>query len=178
MKSTLKLGRPGDTDSSPHWSFLIVLFWVALTSLAAGAALALAVNATLLILAIFGGANLLFMALVALLAKRREGRQAKPAVAITLRRDVPSSRRSVMGTSAIVADEGSSFIVLPAHARADEMTRVLFAQQNYFPVAQGQEVVGVLFKGRLLSALARGQGDRLLAELMNPTSSPRPVLAS
>ena len=67
------------------------------------------------------------------------------------------------------------------------MARVLFAQQSYFPVAQGREVVGVVSKGRLLRAMAQGQGDRLIAELMNHRSAdllawkqrlPRPVLVS
>ncbi len=57
--------------------------------------------------------------------------------------------------------------MLPAHARADEMARLLFAPQSYFPVKQDREVVGVISKGRLLSALAQGQGDCMIAELMN-----------
>ena len=59
----------------------------------------------------------------------------------------------------------------------DEMRRVLFAHQNYFPVTRGQEIVGIVSKGRMLSALAHGQGDRLIVELMNPANSARPVLA-
>ena len=77
MKSTWNLGRLGGVDSSPHWSFLIVLFWVALTSLAAGAALALAVEAAFFILAVFAAANLSFMALFVVCAKRLEARVAK-----------------------------------------------------------------------------------------------------
>ena len=79
--------------------------------------------------------------------------------------------------TAVHAGKSPSFIVLPAHARADEMARVLFAHQSYFPVAQGREVVGVVSKGRLLRAMAQGHGDRLIAELMNSASSARPVFA-
>jgi hypothetical protein len=57
------------------------------------------------------------------------------------------------------------------------MTRVLFMHQNYFPVIQGREVVGVVSKGRLLCTLAHGQGDRLIAELMNPSIAVQPLLA-
>jgi hypothetical protein len=60
----------------------------------------------------------------------------------------------------------SSLIVLPAHARADEVASVLFSPQYYFPVIQGGEVVGVLSKAEILRALANGRGDRLVAELM------------
>jgi hypothetical protein len=52
------------------------------------------------------------------------------------------------------------------------MSRVLSAQQSYFPVAQGREVVGMISKGRLLCALAQGEGDRLIVELMNHPQSP------
>ena len=163
MKPSWCLQRFAVTDGSPHWSFLLVLFWVALTSLAAGAALALAVNAAFLILAVFGGANLLFMSLCVILAKRGEARSASGSPA-----EWPSPD---------AADKGPPFVVLPAHARAADMTRVLFSGQSYFPVTQGSEVVGTISKGRLLCALAHGQGDRLIAELMNHASSARPVLA-
>ena len=182
MRSTLKLGHPGDTDSSPHWSFLIILLWVALTSLAAGAVLALAVNAALLILAVYAATNLLFMALVAYLARRRKasrggGLAAERAPGVLRDRRHAGPAGPVAGASPTM-HEGPSFIVLPAHARADEVARVLFSRQGYFPVVQGREVVGVVSKGRLLSALAQGQGDRLMTELMNSTVSARPVLAS
>ena len=54
MKYSWKLGQLAGIDIYLHWSFLIVPAWVALTSLAAGASLVWAVNATLLILALFG----------------------------------------------------------------------------------------------------------------------------
>ena len=54
MKYAWKLGRLCGIDIYLHWSFLIVPAWVALTSLAAGAALASAVNATLFIFTVFG----------------------------------------------------------------------------------------------------------------------------
>ncbi|MGA2258065.1 MAG: site-2 protease family protein, partial [Thermoguttaceae bacterium] len=54
MNYSWKLGRLCGIDIRLHWSFLIVPAWVALTSLAAGATLASAVNATFFILTIFG----------------------------------------------------------------------------------------------------------------------------
>ncbi|MGA2259519.1 MAG: hypothetical protein ABSG53_32995, partial [Thermoguttaceae bacterium] len=154
MKSSWNLSRLGGIASSPYWSFLVALFWVALTSLAAGVALALAFHAAFFILAAFGCANLLVMALLVVLARRR----GAPGVKFQIAGDSP-----VESQSAVHADRCPSFIVLPAHARADEMTRVLFAHQSYFPVAQGREVVGVISKGRLLRAMSRGHGDRLIA---------------
>jgi hypothetical protein len=134
---------------------------VALTALAAGAVLASAVNATFF----------LFAALVGI-----------PLIAlVTLGRDAWSPRRTATSAAAPAPRAGEdcpSFIALPAHARADELTRVLFSHQTYFPVTQGREVVGVISKGRLLSALAHGRGDRLIAELMNDTASARPMLVS
>jgi hypothetical protein len=158
VKSSLNLGRHVGSDQTPHWPFLIELFWVALTSLAAGAALALAVDAAFFILAVFACTNLSFMALMVFVARRRAARGPQAKTTSDSTRESPS---------ADPADDCSSFIVLPAHARADEMARVLFARQSYFPVAQGREVVGVVSKGRLLSALAHGQGDCFIAELMN-----------
>ena len=166
MKPSWNLNRLRGTARSTHWSFLAALLWVALTSLAAGAALALAVHAAVFILAAFVSANLLFMALVVFLAKRRETPGKKFQVA---------SDSPVESQSAVAADECPSFTVLPAHARADEMARALFAHQSYFPVAQGREVVGVISKGRLLRAMAQGHGDLLIAELMNSASSARQV---
>ncbi len=154
-----------------HRSCLTVPTLVALTSLAAVAVLAPAVNAT-------------FSLLAALVAG------VSVIVLVALWRRVFSSRRSVTSTAAgskttespapavSAGEDCPTFIVLPAHARADELTRVLFAQQTFFPVTQGREVVGVISKGRLLCALAHGQGDRLIAELMNHTASARPLFAS
>jgi len=154
-----------------HRSSLTAPTLVALTSLAVGAVLASAVNATFSLLAAFvAGVSV--------------------SVLIARCRHVMSSRQNVMSTAAgsqntespapavRAGEDCPSFIVLPAYARADELTRVLFAQQTYFPVAQGGEVVGVICKGRLLCALSHGQGDRLIAELMNHTASARPMLAS
>jgi hypothetical protein len=129
---------------------------VALTSLAASAVLVLVVSATFSLLA----ALATFAVLVggaAVLARRR---RASAAARGAKRPELPPPPSPDAG-------DCSSFIVLPAHARADEVTRVLFAQQSYFPVAQGREVVGVISKGRLLSSLAHGEGGHLIAELMN-----------
>jgi hypothetical protein len=120
-----------------------------------------------LIFAIFACVNLLFMALAAFLAKRREAPGATHIVPAT------PANSPAKSPSSVLVDEDPSFIVLPAHARAKDMTRVLFARQSYFPVAQGGEVVGVISKGRLMSALADGQGDCLIAELMNHASRAR-----
>jgi Zn-dependent protease len=65
-----------------------------------------------------------------------------------------------------------AIVLLPAHARADEVGNVLFSHQYYFPVIQGGEVVGVLSKVTLLKALANAQGDRLVAELMTESCRP------
>ena len=67
-------------------------------------------------------------------------------------------------------------MVLP-HARADEVTPVLFQRQNLYPVAQGGQVVGVVSKGRLLWAIANGHGNRLITELMNQSGGEGPQFA-
>jgi hypothetical protein len=106
-----------------------------------------------------GSLNLLFVALFVFLAARREARETET--------EAHADRKSAAGPQA--ADAAESLIVLPAHVRADEVTRVLFARQSFFPVAQGGEVIGVVSKGRLLRAIANGRGDRLIAELMDHT---------
>jgi hypothetical protein len=140
---------------------------VALTLLATGAVLAPAVNATFPILAVLVCGVLALGGLTAVLAVCKRTRAVYPRA---------KKSESPMPPIAVV-DGSLSFIVLPAHARADEMTRVLLAHQNYFPVAQGREVVGAISKCRLLTAIALGQGDRLIAELMNHTGRLQPVLA-
>jgi len=160
----------GGGSAWPHWSFLAALFSVALTLLAAGAALAMAFRAAFFLLVVFGSVSLLYFALFSPLARRHEDSGTKRVRA--------ANESPAQSQSAVCADISPSFIVLPAHARADEMTRVLFARQSYFPVAQGREVVGVVSKGQLLRAMAQGHGDRLIAELMNPARSARPVFTS
>ena len=54
MNYSWKLGRLCGVNIYLHWSFLIVPTWVALTSLAAGAALVPAVSAAFFVLAVFG----------------------------------------------------------------------------------------------------------------------------
>jgi len=126
--------------------------------LAAGAVLASAVNATFFLVAVLVGGVLVFVGL----AVRKRARAATPGF-----------KRTESPTPAQKAIKDSpSFIVLRGDARADEMSRVLSAQQSYFPVAQGREVVGMISKGRLLCALAQGEGDRLIVELMNHPQSP------
>jgi hypothetical protein len=161
MKTALK-----SEGASHRWS-LTVPSLVALTVLAAAAVLASAVNAAFFILAAFAAGGLVFAGLAAVLAVGERSRAT-----------TPGAKKYKSPTPAVEAiEDRPSFIVLPAHARADEMRRVLFAHQNYFPVTQGREIVGIVSKGRMLSALAHGQGARLIVELMNSANSARPVLA-
>src|SRR5271165_3556256 len=71
MKYSWKLGRLCGIDVRLHWSFLIVPAWVGLTSFAAGATVASAVNAIFFVLAIF--ACVLLHELGHALAARRYG---------------------------------------------------------------------------------------------------------
>jgi hypothetical protein len=158
VKYSWKLGRICGIDVNLHWSFLIVPAWVALTWLATGSVLVSGVSASLFLLAVFVYALLYDF-----------GHAARSVVATTLR----ASREA----SLVRPQPCSSVLTLPAHARADEVTGVLFSPQNYFPVLQGSEIVGVLSKSRLLRALANGHGDRLVAELMIGDSGPEPSLA-
>ena len=140
---------------------------VALTMLATGTILVPAVNATFPILAAIACGALALAVLTAAIVVRKRTHAVNP-----------HAKKFDFPMLPVAAIEGSpSFIVLSAHARADEMTRALFAHQDHFPVVQGREVVGVITKCRLLCAIALGQGDRLIAELMNRTGSLQPVLA-
>ncbi len=155
MRTKLNSKRPWR-----HW-LLTVPSLAAMAALAVGAASAPAANAAFPLFAGLVGLPLI--------------------VLVALSRGFWSWRGDAASAAAPAAGAGAdcpSFIVLPAHARADELTRVLFSHQTYFPVAQGREVVGVVSKGRLLCALAHGQGDHLIAELMNDTASARPMLVS
>jgi Zn-dependent protease len=105
-----------------------------------------------------GSANLMFVALFVFLAARREANE----VAAEAHADAQP-----VAAPQLALDDSESSIVLPAAARADEVSRLLFQRQNFYPVAQGGEVVGVVSKGQLLWAIANGHGDRLIAELMN-----------
>ena len=133
----------------------VLALWIShsrATRIAAGVGQVAAIGLGLL--GLMGNLNLLLVAIFVYLAGRGEVAAAAPASEI-VHQSPPVELRS----------EGA-FLVLPAHARADEVTDVLFSSQNYFPVTQGGEVVGVLSKSRLLRALANHQGDRLVAELM------------
>jgi hypothetical protein len=128
-----------------------------LASLAAGATLASAVNATFFIAAVFG--CVLLVALFVFRAARQDAHAADAAAhAETKLADVQSS-----------LGETSSWIVLPAYARVNDVTRVLFQRQNLYPVVQCAEVVGVISKAQLLWAIGNGHGDRLIADMMNHT---------
>lgn len=127
------------------------------------AAMGQAMAVLLAILGLMGNVSLLLVAALVFVAARSEARMADPRVPAP---DQPATD-----------GQPTSFVMLPAHARADEEERAVFAPQYYFPVIQGGEVVGVLSKTALLSALANGHGDRLIAELMGPTPDRIPCVA-
>ena len=116
----------------------------------------------LAVLGLFGNLNLLLIALFVFLAARSEA-------------DAVASQTSLPSQPA--ADEVlAPIMLLPARARADQVTRALFAPQDYFPVVQDGEVVGILSKVTLLSALANGEGQRLITELMVDVDQATPRL--
>jgi Zn-dependent protease len=131
------------------------------TQIAAGLGQAMAV--LLAILGLMGNWGLLLAAMFVFVAARNEARMA--------------AIQESAADEIAVPNESAALIMLPAHARADEEGRALFSPQYYFPVVQGSEVVGVLSKASLLRALARGQGDRLIAELMVQTREPASCVA-
>jgi Zn-dependent protease len=106
-----------------------------------------------------GSVNLCFVALFVFLAARREASETDAGAYADRPAAVPESS---IGAAA-------AWVVLPVHARANEVIGLLFHGQDLYPVVQGTEVVGVVSKGRLLWAIANGHGDRLIAELMNRT---------
>jgi Zn-dependent protease len=114
----------------------------------------------LTVMGLFGSWNLLLVGLFVFVAARGEADRAAS------RPTMPSSPD---------ASEGGPLVLLPAHARADEVARAVFAEQYYFPVVQGREVVGVLPKAALLRALANRQGDRLIADLMTEQENFNPA---
>jgi Zn-dependent protease len=113
-----------------------------------GLALALAV------IGLFGNlnVNLMLIAAFVFLAARSEANAA-------------ASAASAPGQAAANAMP-APILLLPAHARANDVTRALFAPQSNFPVVLDGEVVGIVPKAALLSALAKGDGYRPIAELM------------
>ncbi len=130
------------------------------TQIAAGVGQALAV--CLAVIGFFGSANLVLIGLFIFLAARGE------AHAVAAQAPTPSRPPA--------PELPPSIILLPAHARANELTRALFAPQGNFPVVQGGEVVGILSKATLLSALANGKGSRLIGELMMDADRATPRL--
>jgi Zn-dependent protease len=105
----------------------------------------------LAILGVAGNPALLFVALFVFWAARSEARLA--------------GFQSTNTAEPTATAQTGSYTMLPAHARADDVARALFTEQYYFPVVQEDTVIGVLSKAALLTALANGQGDRLVAEL-------------
>jgi hypothetical protein len=158
-----QVGRLWGSAIGRHWLFLIVPTWVALTALAAAARLPAVVKATLFIVS-----GLWLVAIYVFAALRGNAALATKgeAVAETPSGPLPTSPKS------------TSFVMLSAHGRVSEAEIALFSQQYYFPVVQGREVVGVLSKAALSHALADGDGDRLIVELMVHTGevASRPAL--
>jgi Zn-dependent protease len=114
----------------------------------------------LAVVGLFGNVNLLLVALFVFLAARSEA-------------DAVASEASIPNRQA-AREMPASLMLLPAHARADEVTGALFTRQGSFPVVQGDEVVGILSKATLLGALANGGGHRLIAQLMMEADRPMP----
>ena len=152
MNDSRRLGRLFGSDVYRRWPLLIVPIWVAVTLLAAVAALVSAVNAALFILAALACVSVLLVGWFVFSTGSGKAERTSP-------RAVPSA----------TADDRLPVVFLPARARADEVAPALFSRQCYFPVAQGGEVVGVLSKAALLRAVANGWGDRLIVELMAET---------
>ncbi len=152
MNYSQRPGRLLGVDACRRRPFLIVPIWAALILLAAGAALASAVNAALFILAALACASVLAVGWFVFSGDGAE--KASPTAA-------PPS----------LAGNRPPVVFLPARARADEAAAALCSPQCYFPVAQGGEIVGVLPKAALLRAMANGWGDRLIVELMAETVS-------
>jgi Zn-dependent protease len=129
------------------------------TRIAAGVGQGLAI--CLALVGLLGNWTLLLVALFVFVAARAE------ADAVTAQSLTAQQANAAPCTTPAVSN---ALVLLPAHARADEVTQAMFSQQHYFPVVQGGEVVGVLSKATLLRALANDQGDWLVAELMTDTS--------
>ena len=115
----------------------------------------------LALVGLFGNWNLLFVAAFVFIAARSEVEA------------VVSSRAT--GAQPVRTAEDSPYLFLPAEARAEEVARVLFTQQFYFPVMQGGTVIGILSRPMLLWALTHGRKDRLVAELMSVRGEPSAV---
>ncbi len=92
---------------------------------------------------LFGNLNvtLVLVALFVFLAARSEADAVAAHAPPPVRSPVPETPPSI--------------VLLPAHARANELTRALFAPQGNFPVVQGGEVVGIVSKAALLTPWPR-----------------------
>ncbi len=153
MNHSWKLDRLWGAALRRHWPLLTVPAWVAITALVAGANLPAAVKAAFFIVS-----SLSLVAIFVLAAVRYNAKMARNAA--------PATKKS------------AAFVMLSAHGRVSEAEVALLSQQYYFPVVQGRDVVGVLSKAALSSALAGGNGDRLIVELMVQTGdvASRPAL--
>jgi Zn-dependent protease len=118
----------------------------------------------LVIAGLFGSWNLLLVGLFVFVAARSEAGALVPRTTKALPQEV--------------ADDHGPKVVLPSHARATDVARALYSKQNYFPVLQGCQVVGVISKGVLLKALANEQGDRLVVELVSEKNAATPLVTT
>ena len=108
---------------------------------------------------LFWNPLLVFIALLVFLGAGEEGAraQARSAVEGVPVREATMTQFSTLG-------------------RADSLGRavelLLAGPQQDFPVVEGDEVVGILTRGRLLEALARGGRDLYVSEAMTPAPPP------
>jgi len=115
-----------------------------------------------------GSVNLMFIALFVFMAARREASEADAGT-------LADSKSAIVPHPPI--GERSSWVILPAYARADEATSALVERQDCYPVARCGDIVGFVTRGQLLWAIATGRGDRLIVELMNRTGDDGPQVA-
>jgi hypothetical protein len=142
-----KLGRLGGIAARLPRLLPIVLAAVTVTSFAAGDPLSSTVSGILFLVAI-----LAYFLRDRFLVGRRKAEAVSSETAPPIR---PATDKAI-----------AALVLLSARARADEVARALLVRQAYFPVVQGDLIVGIVSRASLLNALANGEGDRSLSELM------------
>ncbi len=142
-----KLDRLGGIAARLPRLLPITLAAVTVTSFAAGAPLVSTVSGIFFLVAMFA-----CFVWDRSPAKRRRAEAIASEAALPVR----------PATDQVIA----ALILLSARARAREVARALLVRQAYFPVMQGDLIVGIVSRASLLSALANGEGDRSLSELM------------
>ena len=93
MNDSRRLGGRFGVDVCRRWPFLIVPIWVALTLIAAGAALASAVNAALFLLAALAGASALLVGWFVCFAAAGEADRTPPTAILP---STPGNRPAVV----------------------------------------------------------------------------------